>query len=103
LALYIADHAVDLVGLHTLKRAFSDGTVAVEMDPLSLLCRFATAVPPRRQVRRRARVGEPVARALASEALLLRIEALLRSGRRFTPDALECELDTSVVRRASRS
>jgi len=31
-----------------LKRAFSDGTVAVEMDPLSLLCRLATSVPPPR-------------------------------------------------------
>jgi hypothetical protein len=29
-----------------LKRAYADGTVAVEMDPLSLLCRLATAVPP---------------------------------------------------------
>jgi hypothetical protein len=29
-----------------LKRAFSDGTVAVDMDPLSLLCRLAAAVPP---------------------------------------------------------
>jgi hypothetical protein len=25
----------------TLKRAYADGTVAVEMDPLSLLCRLA--------------------------------------------------------------
>jgi hypothetical protein len=31
-----------------LKRAFSDGTVAVEMDPLSLLCRLAMSVPPPR-------------------------------------------------------
>ena len=31
-----------------LKRAFSDGTVAVDMDPLSLLCRLATSVPPPR-------------------------------------------------------
>jgi len=31
-----------------LKRAFSDGTVAVDMDPLSLLCRLAAAVPPPR-------------------------------------------------------
>jgi hypothetical protein len=29
-----------------LKRPFSDGTVAVDMDPLSLLCRLATAVHP---------------------------------------------------------
>jgi len=29
-----------------LKRPFRDGTVAVEMDPLSLLCRLAAIVPP---------------------------------------------------------
>jgi len=28
--------------------AYADGTVAVDMDPLSLLCRLATAVPPPR-------------------------------------------------------
>ncbi len=28
-----------------LKKAYSDGTVAVDMDPLSLLCRLATSVP----------------------------------------------------------
>lgn len=32
----------------TLKRAYQDGTIAVEMDPLSLLCRLATSVPPPR-------------------------------------------------------
>ena len=31
-----------------LKRAFADGTRAVDMDPLSLLCRLAAAVPPPR-------------------------------------------------------
>ncbi len=31
-----------------LKRAFGDGTVAVDLDPLSLLCRLAAAVPPPR-------------------------------------------------------
>jgi hypothetical protein len=31
-----------------LKRPFHDGTVAVEMDPLSLLCRLAASVPPPR-------------------------------------------------------
>jgi len=36
-----ADGAVRL----GLKRAFSDGTVAVELDPLSFLCRLAAAVP----------------------------------------------------------
>ena len=32
----------------TLKKAHRDGTVAVDMDPLSLLCRLATSVPPPR-------------------------------------------------------
>jgi len=31
-----------------LERAYADGTVAVEMDPLSLLSRLATSVPPPR-------------------------------------------------------
>jgi hypothetical protein len=31
-----------------LKRAFADGTLAVETDPLSLLCRLATSGPPPR-------------------------------------------------------
>ena len=32
----------------TLKRAYGDGTVAVDMDPLSLVARLAAAVPPPR-------------------------------------------------------
>ena len=32
----------------TLKRPYADGTVAVDMAPLSLLCRLATSVPPPR-------------------------------------------------------
>lgn len=32
----------------TLKRPFSDGTVAIDLDPLSLLCRLAASVPPPR-------------------------------------------------------
>ncbi len=32
----------------TLKKAYRDGTIAVDMDPLSLLCRLATSVPPPR-------------------------------------------------------
>ena len=31
-----------------LKRAYADGTVAVDMDPLSLLSRLAASVPPPR-------------------------------------------------------
>jgi hypothetical protein len=32
----------------TLKKAYNDGTIAMDMDPLSLLCRLATSVPPPR-------------------------------------------------------
>ena len=32
----------------TLKKAYTDGTMVVDMDPLSLLCRLATSVPPPR-------------------------------------------------------
>ena len=32
----------------TLKGAYIDGTIAVDLDPLSLLCRLATSVPPPR-------------------------------------------------------
>src|SRR3989304_5619973 len=32
----------------TLKKAYADGTIAVDMDPLSLLCRLATSAPPAR-------------------------------------------------------
>ena len=32
----------------TLKRPFSDGTFAIDLDPLSLLCRLAATVPPPR-------------------------------------------------------
>jgi hypothetical protein len=35
----------DLVRIE-LKRPFCDGTVAIELDPLSLLCRLAASVPP---------------------------------------------------------
>jgi hypothetical protein len=33
----------------TLKKAYADGTIAVDMDPLSLMCRLATSVPPPRR------------------------------------------------------
>jgi len=35
----------DLVRIH-LRRPFRDRTVAIDLDPLSVLCRLATAVPP---------------------------------------------------------
>jgi Putative transposase len=41
----------------TLKKAYSDGTIAVDMDPLSLLCRLATSVPPPRVPHREVRGG----------------------------------------------
>jgi hypothetical protein len=44
----IAEQRPDGLVRIVLKRAYLDGTVAVEMDPLSLLCRLATSVPPPR-------------------------------------------------------
>jgi len=45
-----------------LEKPFRDGTVAVEMDPLSLLCRLAAAVPtPRQHTVRYAGVLAPAA------------------------------------------
>jgi hypothetical protein len=41
----LPDHRVRL----TLKRPWSDGTYAIEMDALALLARLASAVPPPRQ------------------------------------------------------
>ena len=43
----VAEGADGLVRI-TLKKAYTDGTVAVDMDPRSLLCRLATSVPPPR-------------------------------------------------------
>ena len=42
------EHRPDGLVRIALARAFAEGTVAVEMDPLSLLCRLAAAVPPPR-------------------------------------------------------
>jgi len=33
-------------GAHHAEKAYNAGTIAVDMDPLSLLCRLATSVPP---------------------------------------------------------
>jgi hypothetical protein len=56
-----------------LKKPFSDGTVAVDMDPLSLLCRLAASVPraafqhgPQRRRSGRARQASPAHRAQAA-------------------------------------
>ena len=42
-------HGPDGLVRITLKKPFADGTVAVDMDPLSLLTRLAAAVPPPRR------------------------------------------------------
>ncbi len=42
------EHRPDGLVRIILKKAYSDGTLAVDMDPLSLLCRLATSVPPPR-------------------------------------------------------
>jgi hypothetical protein len=39
-------HGPDGLVRIALKKPFADGTVAVDLDPLSLLCRLATSVPP---------------------------------------------------------
>jgi hypothetical protein len=39
-------HGPDGLVRISLKKPFADGTVAVDMDPLSLLCRLAASVPP---------------------------------------------------------
>jgi len=75
----------------TLKRPFADGTVAVDMDPLSLLSRLATAVPPpRRHTVRYAGVLAPASKlrpkivprpAVAAEAE----KPAKRAGSRYRP------------------
>jgi hypothetical protein len=42
------EHRKDGMVRILLKRPYADGTVAVDMDPLSLLCRLAAVVPPPR-------------------------------------------------------
>ena len=55
-----------------LKKRFSDGTFAVDLDPLSLLTRLCASVPPPevpyRSVRGRARVGEQASSAHPARA-----------------------------------
>ncbi len=96
----------------SLKRAYADGTVAVEMDPLSLLCRLATSVPPPRfhTVKYagvlapaspwRSRVAPPLRKAPAEVADAAEAKAPKRAGtyrpwaellkRTFGVDVLEC-------------
>lgn len=42
------EHRQDGLVRIVLKKPYADGTVAVDMDPLSLLCRLAASVPPPR-------------------------------------------------------
>jgi hypothetical protein len=42
------EHRQDGLVRILLKKPYADGTIAVDMDPLSLLCRLATSVPPPR-------------------------------------------------------
>jgi len=42
------EHGQDGLVRILLKKPFPDGTIAVELDPLSLLCRLAASVPPPR-------------------------------------------------------
>ena len=45
-----------------LKKPFSDGTVAVDLDPLSLLCRLVALVPAPRFLARAAAANAPLGR-----------------------------------------
>ncbi len=80
----------------TLKRPFADGTVAVDMDPLSLLSRLATAVPPpRRHTVRYAGILAPASKlrptivprpAVAAEGTAAEAEKpAKRAGSRYRP------------------
>ena len=72
----------------TLKKAYTDGTIAVDMDPLSLLCRLAISVPPPRfqgRMKLLALVKAPtrIARYLATEGEATEVQ--LRSPGRGPP------------------
>jgi hypothetical protein len=79
----------------TLKRPFADGTVAVDMDPLSRLSRLATAVPPPRlHTVRYAGVLAPASRmrpkvvprpAVATEGAAEAEKPAKRAGSRYRP------------------
>ncbi len=94
-----------------LKRAYTDGTVAVDMDPLSLLCRLAASVPPPRfhtvkyagvlapASAWRSRIARPPTPTAASEDVAAEARKPKRAGyrpwaellaRTFAVDVLEC-------------
>jgi hypothetical protein len=88
-------HGPDGLVRITLKRPFADGTVAVDMDPLSLLSRLATAVPPPRlHTVRYAGVLAPASKlrakivprpAVAAEGTAEAEEPAKRAGARYRP------------------
>jgi len=85
-----------------LKRPFADGTLAVEMDPLSLLARLAAlrgaATVPHGPLRRRPRAGESLAKAHRPRAA-----ARPRAGARGGGRSTEACRDVPAVGRASEA
>jgi hypothetical protein len=67
-----------------LKKPFSDGTVAVDMDPISPLCRLAATVPPPRF--HTVRTRHPLVHA--KWRLLVVPKPGTRSAKRVLPDPL---------------
>ncbi len=105
------EHRPDGLVRVALKRAYADGTVAVDMDPLSLLCRLATSVPPPRfhtvkyagvlasASAWRSRIARPPTPTAASEDVAAEARKPKRAGyrpwaellaRTFAVDVLEC-------------
>jgi hypothetical protein len=88
-------HGPDGLVRITLKRPFADGTVAVDMDPISLLSRLATTVPPpRRHTVRYAGVLAPASKlrpkivprpAVAAEGAAEAEKPAKRAGSRYRP------------------
>jgi hypothetical protein len=82
-------------GRMTLKRPFSDGTVAIDLDPLSLICRLCASVPaPRMHTVRYAGV-------LAAHSKLRR--SIVPSAPTDDAGGAELEVDTGAALPRSRS
>ena len=90
-----------------LKRPFSDGTVAVDMDPLSLLCRLAAAVHPgkipRCQVRRCARPCSSLALARRATACGRKQDRKRAHARVRQPTPTDTSLRVSAVGRVDEA
>ncbi|WP_437539782.1 transposase [Sorangium sp. So ce726] len=87
----------------SLKRAFADGTVAVDMDPLSLLCRLAASVPPPRFHTVKyagvlASASRPRWRAIASDRALLSHKSLRRRTKAPLRNASVAAIERSINR-----